>query len=460
MTLFLWPTDDETIEGAGRALRVGRITCVGLVERCLAKIEEWEPKVKAWVVVDVERALDQARVLDRFLEDGLDLGPLHGIPIGVKDIIDVEGLPTAAGAARWSKGLAKADASVVATLRRVGAIVIGKTVTTPYAFLDPPPTRNPWNLERTPGGSSSGSAAAVATGMCLAAIGTQTVGSLTRPAAFCGIASWKPMRRRGPYRTGIVPLAESLDALGYMARSVEGLDRIADAIVRTDRDREIRCSVEHLMKERPIRIAWLRGRYFDDQSEPSMSAAMEDAARAWRAAGAEVVETEVPDDFDEVPAVVRTILAVDAAIVHGRRFADDPDDYPPRISELIREGLTIKATDYIESTRLRGDYARLNQQRADWHHLWGYADEPDVDVVLCPAAPGPAPGVETTGNAVFNAPWNLMDVPTVSFPIGLSPDGLPLAAQLVRPYERDDWLLAVARWCERVIASQAIPDQG
>ena len=190
----LFPEPDQTIAGIGRALREGRTTCVEILEGCLAQVDEWEPKVHAWVVLDREGAIEQARALDDELKTGKDRGPLHGIPIGIKDIIDVAGLPTACGSKRWADRIAESDANVVASLREAGAVIMGKTVTTPYAWIDPPITRNPWNLERTPGGSSSGSAAAVACGMCFGAIGTQTGGSITRPASFCGVAGMKPSK--------------------------------------------------------------------------------------------------------------------------------------------------------------------------------------------------------------------------------------------------------------------------
>ena len=212
----------HTIAGIGIGLREGRASCVKVLRACLDQVEQWEPKVRAWVKVDQDGAMAQAHALDEELKSGGARGPLHGIPIGIKDIIHVAGLPTGCGARRWADRVAADDAEVVANLRRAGAIIMGKTVTTPYAWIDPPVTRNPWNLERTPGGSSSGSAAAVACGMCVGAIGTQTGGSITRPASFCGVAGMKPSRpsTRG---SGVFPFAPSLDHVGPIARSVADL---------------------------------------------------------------------------------------------------------------------------------------------------------------------------------------------------------------------------------------------
>ncbi len=440
MTLSLWPSDDETIEGSGRALREGRITCVGLVKRCLAAIDEWESKVKAWVVVANESALTDARGLDKLLANGRDLGPLHGIPIGVKDIIDVRGLATRAGAERWSKGLAETDAPLVARLQSLGAIVLGKTVTTPYAFIDPPPTRNPWNLDRTPGGSSSGSAAAVATGMCLAAIGTQTVGSLIRPATYCGVAAWKEagFGRQLVREQGIVPLSRELDRPGYIARSIRDL-----ALIESQFDQKWDQHTD-IDDSQPPRVGLLGG-LFETKAEPTMRAALLKAVRLWTEAGAEIIPVELPPDAenDWWPAA-RRILAVGAADIHRRRFLDDPSDYPPKIAALIGEGLDIRAVDYLEALHQRS-LVRLDQ----------VPTMKGLRTILMPATTGPAPSLETTGDAIFNAPWSYLGLPTLSIPIGLSPDGLPLGVQIVGLSQDNTELFPIAAWCERVLRSDA-----
>src|SRR3954468_2244140 len=205
-----------TIHEAAAAIRAGSLTPVDLLEQCLERIDRYEPQVRAWVLVDRGGAREQALRLTDELKKGQHRGPLHGIPIGVKDIIDVFDLPTGCGSKLWANSIARQDATVVKRLRQAGAVILGKTVTTAYAFLDPPVTRNPWNLNRTPGGSSSGSAAAVACGMCLGALASQTGGSTTRPAAFCGVCSLKPTYGRVS-TDGVLPLAPSLDHVGLMA---------------------------------------------------------------------------------------------------------------------------------------------------------------------------------------------------------------------------------------------------
>src|SRR5437868_6386077 len=212
----------NTIYEAAAAIRADRLTPIDLVEACFAQIDRWENKIRAWVFVDRDYAAGEAQRLTDELRRGHYRGPLHGIPIAVKDIFDVFDWPTAAGSKLWEKSIARQDCEVVRRLRHAGAIFLGKTVTTQYASFDPPVTRNPWNLGRTPGGSSSGSAAALSTGMCLGALGSQTGGSITRPASYCGVAGCKPTYGRVPL-AGIVPLAPSMDHPGPMARCVRDL---------------------------------------------------------------------------------------------------------------------------------------------------------------------------------------------------------------------------------------------
>jgi Asp-tRNA(Asn)/Glu-tRNA(Gln) amidotransferase A subunit family amidase len=438
VTLSLVPRREETIEGATEDLRAGRTTCVALVERCLAAIEEWEPKVHAWTTVCAESALRQAHALDVLLADGCDLGPLHGIPIGVKDIIHVRGLPTSLGVSRPRTGPFEGEANVVRKLRLGGAVVLGKTVTTAHAFLDPPATRNPWNLERTPGGSSSGSAAAVATGMCLAAIGTQTVGSLIRPASFCGVCAWRPnWRLSDNISYGIAPLAPSLDAPGFLARSVVDLMRLQPPRDWSDEDWFTR--TEAMTPFTAPKLGILQGP-FQDEASPSMKTAMDKAIAAWKEKGASVSLCDPPDHFDKIAHSLRTILAAEACVAHATRFAEEYADYPPQINSLIREGVEIRAVDYI--------YAR-NWMQGWRDYLSTWVDS--YDAFVTPAAIGPAPSADTTGDARFNAPWSFFGRPAITFPISLSPDGLPLGVQFVSTSKTPETMIDAAQWCERVI---------
>ncbi|HZT79657.1 MAG TPA: amidase, partial [Gemmataceae bacterium] len=338
MTLILHIAADD--------VRAGRRTPVDLVNACLDRIDRYEPRVKAWVFVDRDGARREAERLTDELRRGQYRGPLHGIPIGVKDIFDVFDWPTAAGSRLWANSIARHDAAVVAKLRQAGAIFLGKTVTTQYASFDPPPTRNPWNLERTPGGSSSGSAAAVACGMCYGALASQTGGSITRPAAYCGVPGCKPTWGRVS-KVGVVPLAPSMDHVGVMAGCVRDLAILLQIIGGFD-PRDPDCSpgdmpdltarlAEGAPSSRAPRLGRLRG-LFEDQAAPSVRAEMQRAHDRFVARGAQVVDVALPASFSEVLARHRTVMAVEAAAYHEPRLHRHPEDYGPNITKLLREG--------------------------------------------------------------------------------------------------------------------------
>lgn len=416
----------RTITAAAPLLRRGELTPVDLVEACFARIDRHEPKVHAWAYLDRDRALADAKRLTDELQRGEDRGPLHGIPVGIKDIIDVYDMPTGCGSKLWANSYARKDATCVARLRQAGAIILGKTVTTPFAFLDPPPTRNPWNLDRTPGGSSSGSAAAVACGMCFAALGTQTGGSVTRPASFCGVYSIKPTHGR-INTDGVLPFAPTLDTVGVMANSVPDLAHVYQAVagpssVIEDCAREIESPAD-LGTQRQIGIKRLRG-IFDTLAEPVMKAALDQLCL-----GSSIVP---PPGFSEVHARHRVIMVVEGASVHESRFRRHPDDYPPMIAALIEEGMRIPAVEYRRALEFRQSFQ--NDMPASR----------DLTILATPAAPGPAPDPSTTGNAVCNAPWTFLGMPTVSLPFAWTPDGLPLAIQLTGWWNGESKLLGEA----------------
>jgi len=447
----LFPNEHETIVGVAREIQTGARTCMQVLEKCLDRIEEWEPRLKAWVVVDRMGALEQAEQLDLELAEGVWRGPLHGIPIGVKDLYDVAGLPTAVGFAPWSKSIASTDAQLVGALRSQGAIILGKTVTTQFAWVDPPATRNPWSLEHTPGGSSSGSSAAVACGMCLGALGSQTGGSIIRPASFCGVAGLKPSY--GGPSAGLFPFSPRLDHPGLIARSVGDLQLLHEGAFGgrslDQGSREESRSEPPSRSARPPRIAWLQGA-FQERAERAAQGGMERAVRTLRATGAEV--NPIPDlfDLDEMIEVHRTIMAHEASMLHAGMVGRYPGEYQPRIRALIEEGRNISDTAYWKA---------LQYQDA-WRSQAHEACE-DIDVLLMPAALGPAPDCSTTGDPIFNSPWSLSGWPAVSFPIELTAEGLPIAVQLVAPRLGDELLLLRAGlWCERVIQDASRMEQG
>ena len=442
----LFPEVEQTIAGVGRLLREG-LSCVEVLTACFDQVDRWEPRVHAWVVLDREGAIEQARALEEELRSGKDRGPLHGIPIGIKDIINVKGLPTACGSKRWANRVAEDDAEVVARLREAGAVIMGKTVTTPYAWIDPPATRNPWNLDRTPGGSSSGSAVAVACGMCYAAIGSQTGGSITRPASFCGVAGLKA----SPVfvsSSGVLPFAPSLDHIGPLARSVSDL-RLVFGTIHEPFNALNGEKRDESPLTRPPRLARFRG-FFDRMADPVVQTAFEDALRSLATSGVDIVDMDDPVDFEQVIKDHRRVMAAEAANVHSDWLDEFPEDYPPRIEELVREGLTIRALDYLRARD--GQFAVMMEVMSAMSRY-------KVHAAITPATVGLAPDPSTTGKPAFNSPWSYCGLPTVSFPTGLADGRLPAAIQLVGYDIRDYDLLRTAGWCEDAIRYPATTDE-
>jgi aspartyl-tRNA(Asn)/glutamyl-tRNA(Gln) amidotransferase subunit A len=429
----------QTIHAASEEIRRGHLTPVELLEQCLARIDRYEEQVRAWVFVDREQARADAERLTDELRQGRRRGPLHGIPIGIKDIIDVFDWPTAAGSALWARSIARRDATVVERLRQAGAVLLGKTVTTQYASFDPPPTRNPWNASRTPGGSSSGSAAAVACGMCLGSLGSQTGGSITRPAAYCGVASCKPTYGRVSL-DGILPLAFSMDHPGPMALCVRDVALLLETIAGPTSQ-----PVSHLNRSvpretlGPPRIGRLHG-LFDDLADATMHSLLERVATLFRERGARITDAALPAGFAEVLPRHRTVMAVEAASFHQRRLQRHLDDYQPRIRSLLEEGLACPAPEYAR--------CKEHQQQLTREMLACFEG---VDALLVPATTRPAPDAGTTGDPAFNSPWSYTGLPTVCLPAGWSADGLPLAVQLVAAPWKEDELLAAAAWCEEAL---------
>jgi Asp-tRNA(Asn)/Glu-tRNA(Gln) amidotransferase A subunit family amidase len=426
----------QTIHEAAEAIRGKRVTPIDLVEQCLAAIEQWEKHVHAWVFVDAQYARAEAKRLTEELDKGRYRGPLHGIPIGVKDIYDVFDWPTACGSKLWANSIARQDAVVVASLREAGAIFLGKTVTTQYASFDPPVTRNPWDLAHTPGGSSSGSAAAVATGMCLGALGSQTGGSITRPASYCGIAGCKPTY--GLLRLdGIMPLAHSMDHPGPMAHNVMDLALMLRAMTASSFEPLPNFAEKAGVASSRPRFGRLR-QLFEEKADEDVREMMDEICHRFTQDGAELEEVALPAGFSDIIQRHRIIMAVEAAEFHEKRFRKHPDDFSPRISQLLQEGLACPAPEFV----------RAQKHQEELTDTMRYAFYPET-VLLCPATTGPAPLADTTGDPAFNSPWSYTGLPTISIQTGYFADGLPLAIQLVAGPNREDVLFSVAAWCEK-----------
>jgi len=379
--------------------------------------------------------------MGREARKGAFRGPLHGIPLGVKDIVDVAGWPTRAGSPIWEeRAPAGKDSPVVAALREAGAILLGKTVTVEFACFDPSLTRNPWNLDHSPGGSSSGSAAAVALGMCLGAVGTQTGGSLIRPASFCGISTCKPTYGTVSSR-GIVPVSYHLDHAGPMARTVDDLARMLAPMTKPPSEP---ISLEN--DTEPPKLGFV-SQFFMDRADREVREAAEATIEGLAEAGAEIEKVRFAQGFTRVQKMHRRIMAVDAAAYHRPQFAKHRKRYGPLITELIDEGLTISGVDYAEALAWQRKYAHRVEKL-----LRG------VDALVMPATDTTAPLIEegSTGTPKFQAPWSCAGLPVVSIPCGLV-DGLPVALQLVGRRNTETELLRIAAWCEREIGFEAAP---
>jgi Asp-tRNA(Asn)/Glu-tRNA(Gln) amidotransferase A subunit family amidase len=419
-----------TAAAAARLIRAGRLSARQLLDACLARVDRLEPRLRAWVVVDREGAARAADAFDRRPVRG----PLGGIPIGVKDIIDVAGLPTAAGFEPYRDRIAEGDAPVVAGLRGGGAIVLGKTATTQFAYRDPPPTLNPWAADLTPGGSSTGSAVAVAARMVPLAIGTQTGGSVLRPAAYGGVVGYKPSFGLVD-KKGVLPVSRSTDYVGVLARSVEdaGLFLAAAGGRRTLATAQL-----------PPRLGLLGGAL--DLVGAEVRERVLDAARRFRAAGAEVVSVEPETPLEVVFAAHRVVLQVDTAEVHADLYAERWDDYRPRLRASIAVGRAIPALAYARAQLLRSAITD------EYDRLVGAG----LDALLLPTCDLP-PEPPETGDASLQAIFSLTGQPSISLPHGLSAAGLPVAIQLAGRRLGDAALLRVARWCERHLAPVGEP---
>jgi Asp-tRNA(Asn)/Glu-tRNA(Gln) amidotransferase A subunit family amidase len=425
---------------AGDALRAmarGDLSAVELVKACLARISERDGEVKAFAHIDPAAVLAKAQAADVARRSGAGVGALHGLPVAIKDIIDTAELPTEHGCALFAGNQPEADAAVVTLLKQAGAIILGKTVTTECAHMTPNVTRNPHNLDHTPGGSSSGSAAAVADAMVPLALGTQTGGSVIRPASFCGIYGFKPTHGLIP-RVGVLSQAPSLDTIGVYGRSVEDLAIIADVLaVHDPRD--------------PDSVLQSRGRLTDVamgtwKLKPLFAfvktSMWNEADAVTREAFGELVEL-LGDQVEEVSIDETTRLGLDAARVvnyaelahnFGPLLDKGRDKISPGLANAIEEGRRISAAAYLEAKNARARLMVACEQL-----LLEYG------TLLTPAAPGPAPkGLTTTGRPIFNAFWTYLGVPAVTLPL-LEADGLPLGVQLIGAPRDDGRLLRTAR---------------
>jgi Asp-tRNA(Asn)/Glu-tRNA(Gln) amidotransferase A subunit family amidase len=408
---------------ASKLIRKGEMTSEALLGACLKRINEREETVRAWTYLDREKALEEARSLDRSSNRGL----LHGIPIGVKDIMDTADMPTSYGSPIYSGHRPAWDASCVALIRAAGGLVLGKTVTTEFAVFHPGKTTNPHNPAHTPGGSSSGSAAAVADFMVPLALGTQTGGSTIRPASFCGVIGYKPSFGL-INRAGVKPCAESLDTIGIFARNAQ--DAALLASVLTGRP----FNTNELQPAAP-RVGLCRT-YEWPTAAPETVTAFERAGKQLKDSGARVQEVELPEPFSRLADAQSKVMDFEMARSFAYEYSAHRDQLSEKLKEIIASGQTISTATYDNAVALASECSNLLER--------SFAG---LDVLLAPSAIGEAPeGLTSTGDPIFNRIWTFLHVPCINIPAFTGPRGLPVGLQIIGPLWSDSHLLATSDW--------------
>lgn len=433
-----------TATAAARAIRSGEITSEQLVRACLDQVAAREDVVRAWAFLDPDSALAQARDADRARAQGRPPGALHGVPLGIKDIFDTADMPTENGTVLHAGRQPAEDATAVGLLRAAGAVLMGKTVTTELAVYAPGKTTNPHDPHYSPGGSSSGSAAAVAAHMVPLALGTQTNGSVIRPASYCGVYGYKPSHGLIS-RHGVLHQSWHLDQVGVFARTIEDVALIAEQLMVYDtRDPNMRPRARPPLRDTlaqdlpaPPRLAFVRSPVWEQAAEDTRAAF---AGLLGRLSGYGE-EVDLPPVFDEAIALHRTIMEADIAQSFGAEYARGREQLSPVLRAMIERGRGILATDYNRAVeKIPALNAALDSILAAF------------DAILTPATTSQAPlGLESTGSPIFCTIWTLCGVPAVSIPILQGATGMPLGAQLVGRKGEDARLLRTTRWVSRFV---------
>jgi Asp-tRNA(Asn)/Glu-tRNA(Gln) amidotransferase A subunit family amidase len=410
-----------------REIRDGKVSAEAIMQSCLERIEQREAEVGAFICYDADSALAAARLADQTEPKG----PLHGVPFGIKDIIDTDQFPTDWGTTFYDGHQPTRNASCVELFIRAGGIPFGKTVTTEFAYFKPGKTANPHNLGHTPGGSSSGSAAAVADYMLPFGFGSQTAASLIRPAAYCGIPGYKASHGSFDLQ-GVMSLSPNLDTLGFLARDIEDFE-LARSVLCGSNPVELPD-----LDDAPLRISLFCGPHWMDGSL-EMRDVCQRAMNALKSAGAQTGELACPQVFKELTEAQKTVMAYDVSHARIYEYSRYADQISRQFHDLFESGLAVSRTDFENACITRDRAARILESMFV-----------DTDVILTPAAPGEAPaGLVATGDPLFSRGWNLLQVPCVSIPYGKGPNGLPLSVQLVGRMGGDDDLLAAAKWIDQ-----------
>ena len=428
-----------------------QVSPVEITQLYLERIDRLDPQLNSYLTVTSEIAMDAARKAEQAVTDGDELGPLHGIPISIKDLQMTKGVRTTGGSLAYKDRIPYTDCAVVERVLAAGAIMLGKTVTTEFACLDPSHTKNPWNPAHTPGGSSSGSAVSVAARMCPIAMGSQTVGSVLRPASYNGIVGLKPTYGRVS-RRGVVPVSWSLDTVGWMGRSVEDMALLLQVMAGPD-DLDPVASrlpagdyISGLESARPPKIGLITS-FFMEESDQETQQRTRAVLEELKSAGASVLELKLPESFQTAFQDQLLIMGVEAAAFHKPMYEKQAQDYRPKLREMLRQGLATDATTYSKALERRLRFTADMKELAE-----------QADVLLTPSTPtAPLADLTNTGDTRFQGPWTSCGLPTITLPTGLAESGLPMGIQLIAPPIEEARLLAIARWCEKVIDVQLTP---
>ena len=437
-----------------RQIRGRNIGPVEVAQSLLERMDALEPRLEAWVRVDRETVLADAKRRQEELDSGAELGPLHGVPVGIKDIYNIAGVPTTAGSKVYANYVPNDTAVTIGLLQDAGAIMLGKTVTTEFACLDPSHTKNPWNPAHTPGGSSSGSAVAVAARMCPVAMGSQTVGSVLRPSSYNGIVGLKPTYGRVS-RRGVVPVSWSLDTVGWMGRTVEDVALLLQVMAGPDEQDPVASRLppgdylSRLESAGSPRVGLITT-FFMEEADQETQNRTRAVVEKLKSAGASVEELTLPESFGTAIQDQMIIMGAEAAAFHKPMYEKQASDYRPKLREMLRQGLETDATTYSKALERRLQFS------ADMRLLAEKAD-----VLLTPSTPtAPLADLTNTGDTRFQGPWTSCGLPAITLPAGLAESGLPLGIQIIASPFEEARLLAAARWCERVIDVRLVPPIG
>jgi len=444
----------KTISELAPLVRDGKVTSVELTKSQFERIAQLDGHLKSYATLMADSAIKQAQTADKEIAAGNYRGPLHGIPIGLKDIYYTAGIPTTACSKVFADFVPEYDATTVTSLKQAGAIMLGKTVTTEFACLDSSHTKNPWNPAHTPGGSSSDSAVSVAARMCPIAMGSQTVGSVLRPASYNGIVGLKPTYGRVS-RRGVVPVSWSLDTVGWMGRSVEDMALLLQVMAGPDEDDPVASRLpagdylSGLESATPPRIGLITS-FFMEESDQETQAQTRAVLEQLKSAGASVVELTLPESFNTAFQDQLLIMGVEAAAFHKPMYEKQAQDYRPKLREMLRQGLETDAITYSKALERRLRFTADMKLLAE-----------KIDVLLTPSTPtAPLADLTNTGDTRFQGPGTSCGLPTITLPAGLAESGLPLGIQLIASPFEEARLLAAARWCEKVIDVQLAPPVG